>query len=533
MPGSNSTDATVSRATFLKRLAASVILANLFVIVLLALSLHQSRIQYEDRAVISTRNLSLVLEKQLVGTIEKVDLALLSVADEIGRQAARGGIDEHELNAYIDLQQARLPELDSLRTTDARGMVRHGRGVASSPRTSIADRDHFILPRDDLNANLVIAKPVFARISKKWSLPLARRINRPDGSFAGVVYANITLENFSRSFSRLDVGRQGSVVLRDGELGLVARYPEFKGAFGAIGQKSVSVEFKQMIQSGQTAGTYLARAPTDNIERTLSYRKISTYPLYINVGFASGDYLAQWRHLVKDAAGQAALFMTVTLLSSWLIYLNWRRGATAVEDLISSKEQIRTLLESTAEAIYGVDLQGCCTFANPACVRLLGYDRPDELLGRRLHDLCHHTHPDGTPFPIEECSIVNSFSSGKCIHVDNGLYWRKDGSRFPMECWSHPQLKNNEVVGAVVTFLDITERKRAEAELKESRQQLLDIIDFLPDATYVIDAEGKVIAWNRATEEMTGFGKAEMLGQRSCLHGSFLWRAKDAFARPP
>lgn len=513
MAVSDSTDSTVTTATFLTRLIAVVALANLFVIVLLALSLRQSRIQYEDRAAISTRNLSLVLEKQLLGTLEKVDLALLSVQDEIGDRAGQGGMDGDRLEACIARQKARLPELDSLRVADAQGVVRYGTAVASSPPTSIADSEHFVLSRDDRGSILAVARPAFSEISKKWLLTLSRRIDRTDGGFAGVVYANIALEEFSRSFSRLAVGPQGSVVLRDRDLGLIARYPRLEGAAGAVGHQTVSEEFRRMIRSGRSSGTYRVRVPYDNVERTLSYRRVNGYPLYLNVGFASREYLAEWRRLAGLAAGLAALFSLITLSSSWCVYRNWKRRAGAVEDLISSREQIRILLESTAEAIYGVDLEGRCTFANPACLRLLGYDHSGKLLGRQMHELCHHSRADGSPFPVLECRISNSFKDGIGIHLDDAIFWRKDGSSFAVECWSYPQLKNHEVVGAVVTFLDITQRKGAQAALQESRQQLLDIIDFLPDATFVIDNEGRVVAWNRAIEEMSGVGKAEMLGQ--------------------
>ncbi len=133
--------------------------------------------------------------------------------------------------------------------------------------------------------------------------------------------------------------------------------------------------------------------------------------------------------------------------------------------LRDSEARVRLLLDSTSEAIYGVDTQGVCTFANPACVRMLGYASEGELIGKRIHALIHHTYPDGRPYPMEECAVRLASLSGRCIHRKDEVHWRADGTSFPVEYWSHPMYKDGELVGTVVTFIDITEQKQAEAEL--------------------------------------------------------------------
>ena len=146
----------------------------------------------------------------------------------------------------------------------------------------------------------------------------------------------------------------------------------------------------------------------------------------------------------------------------------------AQEALRQREEHIRLLLDSTAEAIYGIDLQGRCTFANSASACLLGYDNPGQFLGRNVHSLIHHTRKDGTPFPVEECRVSRAFLENQSSHADDEVLWRADGSSFPAEYWSHPICSQGKLVGAVVTFLDITERKRAEkehAKLQEQFQQ--------------------------------------------------------------
>lgn len=144
----------------------------------------------------------------------------------------------------------------------------------------------------------------------------------------------------------------------------------------------------------------------------------------------------------------------------------------AQRTLRAEKERVDLLLNSTAEAIYGVDPEGRCTFCNPATLRLLGYRDEKELLGKNLHALIHPNRPDGGPYPAEECRILQAFRQKEGLHVDDELLWRADGTCFPVEYWSYPIRRGPETIGAVVTFLDITERKQAAARMKEALREL-------------------------------------------------------------
>jgi len=147
-----------------------------------------------------------------------------------------------------------------------------------------------------------------------------------------------------------------------------------------------------------------------------------------------------------------------------------RAGAVVRE----SEDKLRFLLDSTAEAIYGLDLEGRCTFCNPACLRTLGYERADQLLGKNMHSLIHHTRGDGTTLPEEECRTFGAFRNGEEVHVDDEVLWRANGTSFPAEYWAHPERRGQEIVGAVVTFIDITQRKLTEATLKNVNRRLIE-----------------------------------------------------------
>ncbi|HLL55888.1 MAG TPA: PAS domain S-box protein, partial [Myxococcaceae bacterium] len=131
--------------------------------------------------------------------------------------------------------------------------------------------------------------------------------------------------------------------------------------------------------------------------------------------------------------------------------------------LRESDVRFRGLLDSTTEGIYGLDLEGRCTFANPAAVRLLGYASAEELLGQDMHALTHHTRSDGSPLPPSECLIQQAIRRGEPANVEDDLLWRKDRTSFPVHYRSAPIVREGRRAGAVVTFEDITQRKQADA----------------------------------------------------------------------
>lgn len=135
------------------------------------------------------------------------------------------------------------------------------------------------------------------------------------------------------------------------------------------------------------------------------------------------------------------------------------------------RRQLESLLESAGEGIYGIDLRGRCIFINPAGAELLGYS-PDEVLGRNMHYLMHHSHGNGALMPVQECRIFQAFREGRGVRVDDEVLWRRDGSAFAAEYASYPIRDAGRVVGAVVTFSDISARKHTEAALRAAHDEL-------------------------------------------------------------
>ena len=184
---------------------------------------------------------------------------------------------------------------------------------------------------------------------------------------------------------------------------------------------------------------------------------------------------------------------------------------THAEDAFhNSEERTRLILDSAAEAICGCDSLGTCLFANSSAARMLGYDNPAELLRKNLHSLEHHTRKDGTPYPIEECPIYIGFQKGEDVHRDDEIYWRKDGTSFPVEYWSHPVVRERKTLGAVITFIDITERKQVEAALRKSEERWRSVYENSAVGVALTDLNGRFLAVNRAYETMLGYTEEEL-----------------------
>ncbi|MGE0494204.1 MAG: CheR family methyltransferase [Vulcanimicrobiota bacterium] len=142
----------------------------------------------------------------------------------------------------------------------------------------------------------------------------------------------------------------------------------------------------------------------------------------------------------------------------------------AMEALEESQTRLAALLASTSSAIYGVDGEGRCTFANQSCADLLGYAKPEQLVGQHMHELIHHTRADGSSYSFSHCPIRESILTGTRIHITDELLWRADGTSFPAEYWASPKQDWGPRQGAVVSFIDITERKRIEESLARAKR---------------------------------------------------------------
>ncbi len=183
-------------------------------------------------------------------------------------------------------------------------------------------------------------------------------------------------------------------------------------------------------------------------------------------------------------------------------------------DALAMKEaELRSLMDSTSEGIFGVDTHGRIIFANQAATRMLGYDDVGEVLLQHNHELTHHSHADGSAYPIDDCPIHHAVSDGRHTSVDTEVFWRRDGTSFPVLYNSAPLWQDGELKGAVVAFQDITQRKEADARLREQVNFNRTLLRSIPNPVFYKGVDLRYLGCNAAYEEFLGKAEADLVGK--------------------
>ena len=188
------------------------------------------------------------------------------------------------------------------------------------------------------------------------------------------------------------------------------------------------------------------------------------------------------------------------------------RTEEQAEQLHVSEQRTRLILDSTDDGMYGMSPDGEITFVNAAACRMLGYTAED-MVGQQAHALIHHHRADGSVYPLEECPMRIACRGGEARRVDDEFLWRKNGQGLPVEYGTTPILKDGAVLGAVVSFTDITSRKEAEDRLRETERYFRSVLELAPDGLMVVDDKGVIRLANARCEQLFGFARQQLIGQ--------------------
>ncbi len=420
------------------------------------LFLHGSREHARQNATLEAGNLTQVLERDVAASLEKVDLILLSVADEYERRALAGPVAPGEMDAFLARLAARQETMQRLSIADADG--------AAGGSLSLADRDYFRTLRDDPNAGLVISKPVVGRVSGKWAIVLARRLSDGRGHFAGVAYASLSLEHFEKHFGALQLGARGTVTLRDAGLGVLVRLPKI-GALTHYGATTVSDDYRLALATNPLHGVYRAGSTSiDGVPRLHVYRFNPQYRFYVNVGVAEEDYQAAWQHQVLLVL---LLLLMFALLSGGGVGLLYRAACR----LADRESMLRTIFDASDGAIFLLDGNGCITHANQRMAAMLAC--PFELLLGSDY-LTHVVEAERA----EAGKHLQQLLAGETPFVRHEReYRRHDGSVFwGFLCARTLRDAVGRTVGLVALVTDIDEQKKNAQELENYRQHLESLV---------------------------------------------------------
>jgi len=302
------------------------------------------------------------------------------------------------------------------------------------------------------------------------------------------------------SQSRFDEGLRKAGLLADGQKSILAVSVRDPGG-------DVTKGFSPSVPRYQQPLTLMAEQATKgqpglNVEGYRDYRGVPVYGAWLwddqlGVGLATeidqadalGPYFTT-RAVILTVLGITVLLALGSLVLAVLIEMRASRALQKSHDelelrveertaeleenqalLEQAEERSRMLLESAEEGIFGVGGDGLVNFINPAALAMLNFEA-EELIGQKIHPLIHHSRPDGSPYPIEDCPMHHSLTQGVIGRQDDEVLWRKDGTYFPAEYSSVPIRKNDSILGTVVVFRDITERKHMEEELKRNLEEL-------------------------------------------------------------
>ncbi|OMG56187.1 hypothetical protein BJN45_00705 [Azonexus hydrophilus] len=529
------------------RLASTVLLINLFVILLTATSAYLGYRQHQERAEITTQNLAQALENNLINSIRRIDVSLLALLD-----IDRIHYSEHRknptlMNGHIEQIRARLPEVDAIRLTDKNGLLLAGHDVLNSASTNLSDRPHFIRLKNDPTAELLISKPQISRINNKWVIVLARRVNHPEGGFDGMIFAALTLDFISEQFSSLNLGPGGKVTLREEGLGLIARYPEPDTMHRTIGNKDVGPEKLALFTSGKTQATFRDKDP-DHLERTVTFHKLQDLPLYISVGLSPSDYLQPWRDDSLKLAGIALLFLLASIYATHVQYRAWLNQQKTSEHIAHQEALYHELVEDTPMLVVRYLPDTRIIFGNTAYAAFLGVPASEITGKQRLDFIPNESDKEQIKTRIAALTSENPVAvhgQHRAKGKNGQMRWTQWTDRAFFD--STGKLTHLQAIGE-----DITEQKRtrdiraarmrlmefaAEHSMNELLTATLDEVGSLTESTigfyHFLEADQKTLTlqtWSTRTQRE--YCKAEGAGRHYNVDDAGIWVEAVHLRRP-
>ena len=483
---------------FVVVLIMAVVLSNLLAIGLGVFSLIGSRAQTEALVAQNARNLAGALDQGLANSGRTIDLALRALADELEREEAEGQsyLTADEIRAMLMRYKGWLPEIEGVRVYDANGALRWEGALGPVLKADISDREYFRTLKANPAAGLTVSRPVIGRVVKIWIVPFARRYNRADGSFAGVVVAIVPVEYLTAMLSRPSLGPGGSAMLRYQDLSLITRYPPVTGPAGEIGEVWSAEGVRERLGAGQNAAVFRATDSGDGgdgSERFLAVQRVDGLPFVVGVSLSSHDYLVQWYREAWQTGILLTAFLIVSGGSALLIGHLYRRqqdDASQVREsnvrLAATLGELRVRDRALAAAegigklgVYSIDLSNKVTTSSPTLRDVFRVPRERPFVPEDWIEL---VHPDDRR--VIERFMVGLVQNGepfdqsyRIICRDGAIRWVHGVGLMERDAAGHPL----SVHGAVQ---DITEYKQVEDSLQSAVADYEKLVARIPTGVF-------------------------------------------------
>ena len=480
----------------------------LVIVTALLTSLHLRKLA-EARTAVTTQNMARSIEQTIEGMLDVIDITLLTCADEISRKIATGKIDKQSTTHILARQLQRVPEISYLRATNEHGDIIYGPGTPASA-INISDRDYFSLLRDTPDTNILVSRHLVGRIAGKWAWLFVRRINKPDGTFGGVVFAGIEADQIELAFSKFQLDSGGAIALRDAEMGVIARYASGQQSNIPPGDRRLAAPFVLALKANPQEGTYVSGATSiDGISRTQSYRRNEKYSFTVNVGIAGEEALAEWRTQTKIVGTLAAAFIAACVLFAWLINRAWLRQQHDVAALAKSEQALHEAQKIANLGSYSYDLQRNCWSSSDILDGIFGinHDFPHDMehwLALITED-SRHEMQDHLKSVIEQHQPFDH--EYRIIRPNDGKErWVHGKGRLQLDNQGRPAM----LIG---TIQDISERRLAEEALRRSEASFRNFFEENSSVMLLIDPDSaKIVGANKAATAYYGYTLPQLVG---------------------
>lgn len=427
-------------------------------------------------AEVEAANLARSLVHQAEDSVELVDNTLIGIVHWLENFGDRPRAVEH-LQTLLNLRKATLPRLKGLFVYAA-----DGSWVATSETDNVAghnnaDREYFQHHRTSVDRSPLIGRPVRSRSGGQWIITISRRLNSPDGTFAGVVLASIDVSYFVRAFSQFSVGNEGSIGLLKTDGTLLARFPADENA---IGRNFTGSPFYRHVSSA-TSGIVHFRSVLDGVTRISAYHRSEKLPLLVLVARGQHEVLAPWR---IEAAWRMGMVAGLTFLIGLLGALMLRELTTRQRLLatVSSREaEFRLLAEASNDMVSRIAFDGTLTYVSPASLRVLGWPPESLVGGNALAGLNPEDRSavEGVVAALKSGEREEAMIAYRTRHRTTGTVWLESS----LSVTRDP--KTGRVDGVVAISRDVTEHKQLEGHL--SRLATLDSLTGLANRRFLDD----------------------------------------------
>jgi PAS domain S-box-containing protein len=492
-----------------KRLPASVdvlalvLLVGLAVTVWTGLRAIQGKATELREAGVTTKNLTQAIAQHADDNFAIADVILLGLIEQLGIEDRKP--DPGRLHDYMIKVTARTSSLRGLFIFDE-----HGDWVANSvdpalPHTSSFDREYFQYHSTHSDHQMHIASPVVSRTSGVWVLPVSRRYDRADGSFAGVVLATLDMADFQRFYDTFDIGLTGSISLVSDSGTLLARRPFVAANLGL--DVSGGPLFQDALRPGPT-GTNELVSELDDVTRIYSWRRLDRFPVIVATALAREEILAAWRSSVLAETAGVALVMLVVILLGYRTSRHIVRTVHAEQAAAAAGAQYRLLADNSGDMIVRFDRQFRRLYVSPASRTMFGYE-PEELIGGNGFSV---VHPDDVERLRQLAAEADDGlkdgvrSTLRLRHKDGHYIWAEANYR---AIRGEDKTKDYDILAVI---RDVTERQAATVAIAESEARFRLLAESTNDVIMRLGLDGTQFYVSPAISRLTGRDPDEHIG---------------------